>query len=181
MLIIYKNLTIRNATKDDAIILSNWWNDGKVMAHAGFPKGIGTTRNEVELELSRDSDDVYRRLMIECDDIPIGEMNYRNMGNGIAEIGIKICDFSKQEKGFGKILLSMLINYLFKEMGYSKIILDTNLNNLRAQHVYEELGFKKLRVNIDSWRNQLGELQSSIDYEMNKDDFINFAENYYLT
>lgn len=181
MLIIYKNLTIRNATKDDAIILSNWWNDGKVMAHAGFPKGLGTTPNEVELELSRDSDDVYRRLMIECEDIPIGEMNYRNTWNGIAEIGIKICDFSKQERGFGKILLSMLINSLFEDMGYSKIILDTNLNNLRAQHVYEELGFKKLRVNIDSWRNQLGELQSSIDYEMNKDDFINFAGNYYLT
>lgn len=177
MLIRYKNLTIRNATKDDAIILSNWWNDGKVMAHAGFPKGIGITPNEVELELSRDADDVYRRLIMEFDNVPIGEMNYRNMGNGIAEIGIKICDFSKQEKGYGKILLSMLINSLFEDRGYLKISLDTNLNNLRAQHVYEELGFKKLRVNIDSWRNQLGELQSSIDYEMNKDNFINFAEN----
>lgn len=176
MLIRYKNLTIRNAVKEDAAILSNWWNDGKVMAHAGFPKGLGTTPNEVELQLSQDSDDVYRRLIIEYDNIPIGEMSYRNKENGTAEIGIKICDFSKQEKGYGKRLLSMLINSLFEEMGYSKIILDTNLNNIRAQHVYEELGFKKLRTNIDSWKNQLGELQSSIDYEMNNNDFINFAK-----
>ena len=47
-----------------------------------------------------------------------------------------------------------------------KIILDTNANNKRAQHVYEELGFTKLRVRENSWKNQLGELQSVIDYEM---------------
>ena len=53
-------------------------------------------------------------------------MNYRNQGNSIAEIGIKLCDFSKQEKGHGKKLLSMLINALFSDLGYKKIILDTN-------------------------------------------------------
>lgn len=31
------------------------------------------------------------------DDIPIGEMCYYNLGNKTAEIGIKICDFSRQE------------------------------------------------------------------------------------
>lgn len=61
-------------------------------------------------------------------------------------------------------------------MGYKKIILDTNLNNLRAQHVYEKLGFQKIRVNVDAWKNQLGELQSSIDYELEEKDFINYAE-----
>lgn len=30
----------------------------------------------------------------------------------------------------------MLINPLIRELGYKKIILDTDLNNLRAQHVY---------------------------------------------
>lgn len=70
----------------------------------------------------------------------------------------------------------MLIFSLFKDMGYKKIILDTNVNNKRAQHVYEELGFKKLRVRENSWKNQLGELQSFIDYEMNQGDFVNFAK-----
>ena len=61
-------------------------------------------------------------------------------------------------------------------MGYQKIILDTNVKNERAQHVYEQLGFKKLRVNKNSWKNQVGELQSSIDYELFQKDFNNFAE-----
>ncbi|HPJ76959.1 MAG TPA: GNAT family protein, partial [Clostridia bacterium] len=92
-------------------------------------------------------------------------------GNETAEIGIKICDFSKQEKGYGTKLLSMLINSLFTDMGYKKIILDTNVKNTRAQHVYEKLGFKKLRVNENAWKDQLGEYQTSIDYELNKVDF----------
>lgn len=176
MFIRYNNLTIRNATSNDASILCKWWNDGKVMAHAGFPNGLGTSEEIIIQQLSGDTDESHRRLIIEVDGAPTGEMNYRNKGNGIAEIGIKICDFSKQEKGHGKKLLSMLINTLFKDLGYKKIILDTNLNNLRAQHVYEKLGFQKIRVNVDVWKNQLGELQSSIDYELEKKDFMNYCE-----
>lgn len=103
-------------------------------------------------------------------------MNYRNIGSGVAEIGIKICDFSKQNQGNGKILLSMLINSLFIDLNFQKIILDTNLKNERAQRVYEQLGFIKVRVNKDSWKNQVGEIQSSIDYELYPTDFCNFAE-----
>lgn len=59
----------------------------------------------------------------------------------------------------------MLIGQLFA-MGYQKIVLDTNLANTRAQHVYEKLGFKKVRVNVDAWKDQLGQWQSSVDYEL---------------
>lgn len=170
------NLTIRDAVSNDASILCKWWNDGNVMAHAGFPKGLGISEEVIIQQLSGHTDEIYRRLIIEVDEVPIGEMNYRNKGNAIAEIGIKICDFSMQEKGYGRKFLSMLINALFKDLGYKKIILDTNLNNIRAQHVYEKMGFKKLRVNVDSWKNHLGEFMSSIDYELEEKDFINYSE-----
>lgn len=103
-------------------------------------------------------------------------MSYGRVGEDTVGIGIKICDFSEHDKGYGKILLSMLIFSLFEDMGYKKVILDTNVNNKRAQHVYEELGFRKVQVRENSWRNQLGELQSSIDYEMFREDFVNFAK-----
>lgn len=176
MFIRNNNLTIRNATSKDAPILCKWWNDGKVMAHAGFPNGLNTSEETIIQQLSGDTDEIRRRLIIEVDGVPAGEMSYRNIGNNIAEIGIKICDISKQEKGHGRKLLSMLIKALFKDLGYKKIILDTNLNNHRAQHVYEKLGFKKLRVNVAAWKDQLGELQTSIDYELEEKDFINYCE-----
>lgn len=176
MLLKFQNLTIRNATVDDAEQLATWWNDGTVMAHAGFPNGIGQTAKDIADSLKNDSDNARRRLIIEVDHIPVGEMNYRNKGKATAEIGIKICDFSLHDKGLGKTLLSMLISSLFSDMGYKRIILDTNVNNKRAQHVYEKLGFRKLQVRENSWKNQIGELQSSIDYEMYQEDFVNFAK-----
>lgn len=163
-------LVIRHATAADAQILCDWWSDGKVMAHAGFPNGINTNIDELMDQL-RNEKDTARRLIIEIDSNRVGEMCYRTKAN-VAEIGIKICDFFYQEKSYGTQALKMLIRYLFDNMKVQKIILDTNLNNTRAQHVYEKIGFRKLAVQMNSWKNQLGVLQSSVDYELIKEDFF---------
>lgn len=176
MLLKRNNLTIRNATAKDARRLALWWNDGKIMAHAGFPNGLGKSEKSIADSLSKDNDETHRRLIIEIDGVAVGEMNYRSKGDKTVEIGVKICDFSKQNKGYGKILLSMLISSLFNDLGYEKVVLDTNLKNERARHVYERLGFTMSRVNENSWTNQIGEVQSSVDYELYQKDFINFAK-----
>jgi len=166
------NLTIRNAASSDAEQLCVWWNDGSIMAHAGFPNGLGETPDRICASLAEDSDETHRRHIIEIDGRPIGEMNYRNKGNRIAEIGIKICETVEREKGYGTTLLSMFIDELFLRYGYEKIILDTNVTNERAQHVYEKkLGFRQLAIRESSWRDQLGQLQSSIEYELAKSDW----------
>lgn len=170
----YEKIAIRNALPEDAPLLARWWNDGAVMAHAGFPKGLGTTAEKIAAGLADDTDETRRRMILLWDTTPIGEMVYRNIGSRTADIGIKICERSFQEKGIGRIALSLLVQYLF-DNGYTKIVLDTNLNNTRAQHVYEKLGFQRLRVNPDSWQNQLGQWESSVDYALTADTFTNFA------
>ncbi len=171
----YKGLRIHNAGAADAKQLAVWWNDGSVMAHAGFPNGLGITEEKIRNDLATDTDESRRRLILEIDGEAIGEMNYRMLEDDSAKIGIKICEFSKQEKGHGRIFLSMLIGELFR-LGMKKIVLDTNLKNERAQHVYESLGFIKLRVNIDSWTDQLGQKQSSVDYELLPENFVDFRK-----
>ncbi|GHU70758.1 hypothetical protein FACS1894184_16660 [Clostridia bacterium] len=169
----YNNLTIRNAIASDAEQLCAWWNDGVVMAHAGFPNGVGDTPECIRESLSGDSDEKHRRHIIELDGRPIGEMNYRNKGDAAAEIGIKICVSNEREKGLGTTLLTMFIDALFHYYGYEKIVLDTNVKNTRAQHVYEhKLGFRKLGVRKNTWTDQLGVLQSSIDYDLQKSDWL---------
>ena len=170
----YKQITIRNAEEADAPLLADWWNDGAVMAHAGFPRGLGTTAEKVAKDIRLDSDDTRRRLILTYSDVPIGEMCFRNVGNDTADIGIKICESAYQEKGIGRAALSLLIRHLM-ETGYRKIVLDTNLKNQRAQHVYEKLGFRKVCINVDSWQNQLGEWESSVDYELTAETFVDFA------
>ena len=165
----YDSLTIRDAVAADAAQLTVWWNDGAVMAHAGFPNGLGTTAEKVIAGLGNG------RLILKENERLIGEACYRKVGEGIAEIGIKICETDCQNRGLGRIILSMLISWLF-EQGFEKIVLDTSPTNKRAQHVYESLGFQKLRVNIDSWTDQLGNKQSAVDYELTEDNFIDYRK-----
>lgn len=164
----FDNLSIRSASIKDANLLCQWWNDGKVMEHAGFPNGLGISSEVVTKQLERNGVDSHHLMILEVDSVPVGEMAYRDKGDKIAEIGIKICNFEMQGKGYGTTFLKMLIDYLFEEKGFSRIILDTNLKNTRAQHVYEKLGFRRVGVRVDSWKNQLGELQSSVDYELTR-------------
>lgn len=163
----YKNLTVRQAEAADAKQLTAWWNDGAVMAHAGFPNGLGTTEEEVIEALENGL------MVIEESNRLIGECNYCSTADGVAKIGIKICESDCQNRGVGKKVLSMLIGWLFQN-GCSKIVLDTNLTNTRAQHVYESLGFRKVQTNIDSWKDRLGQLQSSVDYELLEKDFVSY-------
>ncbi len=165
----YGKIVIRSATAADAWQLTAWWNDGSVMAHAGFPLGLGTTVEKVIAGLRDD------RLVLEEDGRLIGEAHYQKTGSQTAEIGIKICEPDCQNRRLGRIILSMLIRYLF-DYGFEKIVLDTNLQNVRAQHVYESLGFQKLRINTDSWTDQLGQKQSSVDYELTPENFVDYRK-----
>jgi ribosomal protein S18 acetylase RimI-like enzyme len=66
---------------------------------------------------------------------------------GAFEPGIKICDLSARDKGYGTKLLTMFIDALFRYYGCEKIILDTDMKNERAKHVYEKkLGFRVLGI-----------------------------------
>lgn len=170
---VYHSIRIREATVEDAPLLRSWWNDGAVMEHAGFPNGLGTTIQRVAEQIKQQSKANCRHIIL-CSDIPIGEMNYRETDAVTCEIGIKICDPAYQNKGLGKQILSLFIHTLFTEYRYRKIVLDTNLNNLRAQHVYEQLGFQKTAVRYHSWRDQLGRLQSAVDYELTADTFVSY-------
>ena len=161
---------IRNAEKKDAALLAAWWNDGAVMAHAGFPLGLGTSPEAVAAQLQTDTDDTRRRLILESDGRPVGEMCYRILADGNAEIGIKICVTAYQERGLGRAALRLLIRALL-DRGCGRIVLDTNLNNTRAQHVYELLGFRKTGVRYNAWRDQLGKMQSAVDYELTESAF----------
>lgn len=167
-------LVLRSAVEADAEQLTTWWNDGAVMAHAGFPKGLDTSVEATREQIARNQTSRGQRCILEVDGLPIGESSYWAEGS-TAEIGIKICEASWQNQGLGTCYLKLLIGYLFSEEGsgqdqpIEKIVLDTNLKNLRAQHVYEKLGFRKVRVSENAWQDQLGEWQSSVDYELRRE------------
>lgn len=94
----YGDITIRQAEKRDAKQLTAWWNDGAVMAHAGFPNGLGTSEEEVSAGLGNG------RL--------IGEACYRKVADETAEIGIKICEVDFQNRGLGYLVQCLFHKFL---------------------------------------------------------------------
>lgn len=159
-------IVIRSSEIKDAEQITKWWNDGKVMSHAGFPKGLGVSKEEVrDIILSNNKDCQLLMVQIQGDDV--GEMNYRKTKSGV-EIGIKLCKFEYHGKGYGTKLIKLLIDFLCDELHCNLIEVNTNVNNRQAQALYEKVGFKQIRIEKDGWRNQLGELQSTIFYELKK-------------
>lgn len=168
----YENLSIRDAVIEDASYLAEWWNDGSIMKEVGFPYGLGKTVEKVIDEIQRNE---HYLLILELDKLPIGEMNFKKYDEQSVSIGIKICQTSLQNKGLGKKYISMLLKSLFHDYGYKRVILDTAFKNKRAQHVYEQLGFRRLGIRENCWRDQIGELQSAVDYALTEKEFIDYT------
>ena len=79
------------------------------MAHAGFPNGLGTTPEAIAQGLANDSDETKRRLVVEVDAVPVGEMSCGNIGNKSAEIGIKICNPPIRIGVWGRCLKMLIV------------------------------------------------------------------------
>ncbi len=139
------NITVRSAERRDAKTLNTWWNDGRVMAHAGFPNGLGESmeetlegierwndrsiisRADVPDELGKSSEEViesterdsgnsHQLCIIEIDGIPVGELSYRiRSEEATAYPGWKICETDYQNKGYGPKIILMLFDFLFTD------------------------------------------------------------------
>ena len=167
-----KNLLIRQVTVDDASLLLSWWNNGEIMAHAGFPLGLKTTLEKVKDSITR-ADKKGDIFIIYCENIPIGEMSYKEDGAEF-DFGIKICNKTFQNGGYGTAILDRFFEFLFNTKNAEKITCNTNLNNIRAQFVYEEkLKMKRVKTLYNNWTNQIGELCSTTFFEITKDEYFN--------
>ena len=178
------NIVIRSATIDDAIQLNTWWNDGKVMEHAGFPNGLGETIEDTIDNIKNRKDKLNQLCIIEIDGKPVGELSYRIKADK-AYPGWKICDFNYQNQGYGTKIIMILLEFLFTDgdinstFSVNKIILDTMLENKRAQHVYEaKIGAKKIGLRENTWQDQVGNWRSAVDYEITREAFFNLFTNY---
>ena len=171
------NIVIRSAVAGDAVLLKNWWNDGSVMEHAGFPKGLGTTTGEVLDRIALNKDSLGQRCIIEIDGKAVGELNYKTK-EGIAYPGWKICEKDYQNKGYGTRIILMLFDFIFKDKKLNSldaincIRWDTMLENARAQHVYEsKIGAIKTEVVENAWKDQMGVWRTAVNYEITREAF----------
>ncbi len=169
-----EKVRIRLAREDDADMLADWWADGDIMEHAGFPKGLATDRERLKKRLRRQWDDkkAHRVYILEdASGTAVGEMSSSFKDDATGVIGIKICEAAAQGKGLGPDALKTLMAHVLFDLGAARIELDTMVENTRAQHVYESLGFDRTAIKKDAWTDQLGRKRTSVEYRITKDAF----------
>lgn len=174
------SLSICPVRPGDAPRLNAWWNDGAVMTHAGFPEGLGQSLAETRAHIRDIINAPDRGLwMMLYDGAAIGESSFRVLAGGIVECGWKICEADYQNRGIGTAAIRLTLMHYFTDPGFRALhpvtaaVWDTNLNNLRAQKVYEQkIGAKRLGVRENSWKDQRGAWQSAVDYRLERDTFL---------
>lgn len=75
----------------------------------------------------------------------IGNVEFMEINNGSAEMGISITPFY-QNKHYGTEAINSMINYGFNKINLDEINLVVFSNNIRAIHCYKKFGFVEYKI-----------------------------------
>ena len=92
-----------------------------------------------------------------ADNIPIGHIQYwsatidpsdifPNEPKGTYGIDLFIGEESYLDKGYGTEIMQLFVDFLFDKIQAKKLIIDPDIDNKRAIHCYEKVGFKYART-----------------------------------
>lgn len=172
-LICGNKVKLREAISEDAELLCKWYSDGNVMVHVGFPNGLDRNVHELREHLSKKFSINNLFIILNEENIPIGECNYSNLDKEKCNIGIKICELIYQGKGYGEDTIITFINYLFRNYNLNHIDLDTLIENTSAQNLYRKIGFKDIGIDSDCWVDPTGRSRSALNMTLLKEEFYN--------
>lgn len=164
-------LVIREATKEDAQMLNQWWNDGELMKDVGFPDGLGESLEDTRRNILAWQGKRSKLCIIELDGRPIGECSIKyKLGDDSAYPGWKICDKSLQNRGIGPKIILMLFEEIFRDDSVSQVVWDTLQTNTRARHLYEDK-FGVIPKQGESWTSPAGFVYESCIYSIDRQMF----------
>lgn len=171
-------IMVRPVQLEDASILVKWWNDGNLMKHVGFSKGLNTNIDKVKMQISKQNDNKIKMFIIydAINKQPIGELSFGELDltNKSCRIGIKICEVNLQGKGYGHHSLCEFIKYLFSYYNLEKIFIDTFLSNNRAVNLYKKIGSEVIEIKKSFWTNPEGISYDVIFFQLAKNKFFNY-------
>jgi UDP-4-amino-4,6-dideoxy-N-acetyl-beta-L-altrosamine N-acetyltransferase len=138
-----KNFQLINFTelslKDKELIL-NWRNNDSIRKWM-YNNNLISKEEHFDFlkQLSNCDDKLY--FLVKEDDKNIGVIDFVNIKNQTAEMGIYSSPFLK---GYGEILLDLIIDYATKKLKLKKIKAEVFAINKRAVNLYERKGFIKI-------------------------------------
>ena len=158
-----EDLRVRTLMPKDRPFLLKWLTDDRVLEFYG-----GRDQNFTELDIIREyyeeDKEIATRLIVECNDIPIGYVQVYDMIDEFYdsyhydkrnEIVYCMDQFIGEpdywNRGIGTRFMKMILEYLVTEKSANAVILDPHQNNLRAVRMYEKVGFEIVDQNEEEY------------------------------
>ena len=136
----YENITIRSMTNTDEAAVCEFFDAMGGESRAFFNR-MNTNRKHA-VSFCQTPSQKRRYFIAELDGKAVGLVFFLDWNTKIPELGVAVRD-EYQGNGIGKKLVRFAVD-LAKESDKGGIILTTHIANIRAQALYEELGFSCL-------------------------------------
>ena len=132
--------------QEDAAVYAAWMNDANIARYLGpFDKLI--TAKGAEKGLLEPPEDTQRYAIVLHDSdrfIGIITLKQINHLNRSATLSIVIGDAANHSKGYGAEAIRLLLEYAFKWLNLSNILLKVHAPNLAAIACYQKVGFREI-------------------------------------
>lgn len=138
-------LLVRKSCLDDSDLILSLWTDPRVMANVGFPRGLKTTRQEIQSRIEQDEKEPspFNSLLtaqLKSDSMAIGQclMHFPDK-DGIASTDIKLLPAYCGQR-YGSEIKKSLVDYLFTNTDCLAVEATPNVNNLASIRLQESVG-----------------------------------------
>ena len=137
-------ISIRRFTEHDIADKVRWINDPRNNRYLHYDLPLEEEKTLRWFQASRDRTDRYDAV-IELDGEPVGVIGLLGIDrkNGKAEYYITLGEEKAAGRGVAAAASRQLLSYAFEQLGLNRIYLYTERENLRAQRLFERVGFRR--------------------------------------
>lgn len=140
-----KHVYLSPMREEDAEVYAKWMNDIAITDSLGSSTMVFS--EEAERNWLEENSGEYQFAIVEKEsDMLIGNCGIQEVSHTFqrAEIGLFIGDEENRGKGYGKEVLSLLLEYCFDTLNMHNVMLKVFSFNERAIHTYKRVGFKEI-------------------------------------
>ena len=140
-----KHIYLSPMREEDAEVYAKWMNDSMITDSLGSSTMVFS--EEAERSWLEENLGEYQFAIVEKEsDILIGNCGIQEVSHTFqrAEIGLFIGEEKNRGKGYGKEVLSLLLEYCFDTLNMHNVMLKVFSFNEQAIHTYKRVGFKEI-------------------------------------
>lgn len=140
-----KHVYLSPMNEEDVEIYAKWMNDREITDNLGSSTMVFS--EEAERSWVEENSGEYQFAIVEREsDRLIGNCGIHSVSHTFqrAELGIFIGEEADRGKGYGKEVLSLLLEYCFDTLNLHNVMLKVFSFNERAVHTYKRVGFKEI-------------------------------------